>query len=240
MRIRFHFRLVPFVAAVLLVALGIVLAQWQIRRAHEKQQIEAQSLVRSNAPAIELTGPVQDVDTLEFRRVTVRGHFVAAWPLYLDNRPQDGRPGFYVLMPFKLSGSDAHVLVERGWIGLNLAHRTQISPYRTPVDEIVISGIVRRQAGHVMQLGSAAKLEPGVILQNLDSATLRNASGLAIQPFVIEQANTAQNAQDGLVRNWPVASSGIERHQGYAFQWYALALMAFLFFVVTGFRREPT
>ncbi|MEC5215938.1 surfeit locus 1 family protein [Actimicrobium sp. GrIS 1.19] len=240
MRIRFHFRLIPFVAAVLLVALGIVLAQWQIRRAHEKQQIEAQSMVRSAAPAIELTGPVQDVDALEFRRVTVRGHFVAAWPLYLDNRPQDGRPGFYVLMPFKLSGSDAHVLVERGWIGLNLANRTQILPYRTPAEEIVITGIVRRQTGHVMQLGSAAKLAPGAILQNLNNAELRNVSGLPIQPFVIEQANTPQNAQDGLVRNWPVASSGIERHQGYAFQWYALALMAFLFFVVTGFRREPS
>jgi surfeit locus 1 family protein len=25
-------------------------------------------------------------------------------------------------------------------------------------------------------------------------------------------------------------------HRGYAFQWYALALMALLFFIVTGFR----
>jgi cytochrome oxidase assembly protein ShyY1 len=28
-------------------------------------------------------------------------------------------------------------------------------------------------------------------------------------------------------------------HQGYAFQWYALAVMALLFFVITGFKRDP-
>jgi len=29
----------------------------------------------------------------------------------------------------------------------------------------------------------------------------------------------------------------VEKHRGYAFQWYALAAMAFIFFVVTGIRR---
>jgi surfeit locus 1 family protein len=58
-------------------------------------------------------------------------------------------------------------------------------------------------------------------------------------PIVIEQADTPDARQQGLVRDWPQPSTGIERHQGYAFQWYALALMAFLFFVVTGIRREP-
>jgi cytochrome oxidase assembly protein ShyY1 len=39
------------------------------------------------------------------------------------------------------------------------------------------------------------------------------------------------------MRDWPVPSSGIDTHRGYAFQWYALAAAAFLFFIVTGFRR---
>jgi surfeit locus 1 family protein len=30
---------------------------------------------------------------------------------------------------------------------------------------------------------------------------------------------------------------GIDRHLGYAFQWFALAATALLFFVVTGFKR---
>jgi cytochrome oxidase assembly protein ShyY1 len=32
----------------------------------------------------------------------------------------------------------------------------------------------------------------------------------------------------------------VEKHQGYAFQWYALAAMAVIFFVVNGCRRGKT
>ena len=38
-------------------------------------------------------------------------------------------------------------------------------------------------------------------------------------------------------RDWPLPSAGVDKHRGYAFQWYALAATAFLFFLVTGFRR---
>jgi cytochrome oxidase assembly protein ShyY1 len=62
------------------------------------------------------------------------------------------------------------------------------------------------------------------------------ASRLTVQPFFIEQSGPAP-AGDKLVRNWPAPSLNVEKHQGYAFQWYALAVMALLFFVITGFRR---
>ena len=239
MRIRFHFRLIPFIAAALLVLLGVVLAQWQTSRASEKQHIETQLTARALAPVVVLgTAPVE-AGTLEYRRVSVRGQFVSDWPVYLDNRPQDGRPGFYVVMPFRIAGSSAHVLVERGWIGLNKANRATMLPYQTPAGEIEISGTVRRHAGRVMQLGSAVELKPGALLQNLDIGDFAKASSLAMQPILIEQATTLDVAQDGLIRDWPKPSNGIDMHRGYAFQWYALAAMAFLFFVLTGFRREP-
>jgi surfeit locus 1 family protein len=238
MRIRFHFRVIPFIAATLLVVLGIVLAQWQTRRAVEKQQIETQLIARATAPPLLLGAAPVTADQLEYRRVTVHGRFVSEWPVYLDNRPRDGRPGFYVLMPFQIAGSTSHVLVERGWIPLNLVDRKKIFPYTTPAGEIDITGTARRHAGHVMQLGSPASLKPGATVQNLDITEFGKAAGMALQPILIEQANTAGNAQEGVLRDWPRPSSGIERHRGYAFQWYALALTAFLFFVVTGFRRE--
>jgi cytochrome oxidase assembly protein ShyY1 len=51
---------------------------------------------------------------------------------------------------------------------------------------------------------------------------------------VIEQTG---DSGDGLVRDWPKPSLGMEKHQGYAFQWFALAATAILFFVITGFKR---
>jgi cytochrome oxidase assembly protein ShyY1 len=71
-------------------------------------------------------------------------------------------------------------------------------------------------------------------VQNLDIPSLAAASGLPLQNFIIEQTN---DTADGLLRDWPTPASGIDTHRGYAFQWYALAAAAFLFFIVTGFRR---
>jgi cytochrome oxidase assembly protein ShyY1 len=71
-------------------------------------------------------------------------------------------------------------------------------------------------------------------VQNIDPAQFAQASGMKLKPFFIEQSGPGA---DGLVRNWPAPSTGVEKHQGYAFQWYALAVMALLFFVITGFRR---
>ncbi|MGZ8295128.1 MAG: SURF1 family cytochrome oxidase biogenesis protein, partial [Telluria sp.] len=100
------------------------------------------------------------------------------------------------------------------------------------------TGVARRSLGQVMQLGDAPKVAPKAILQNLEVAQFARASGLALQPFFIEQTDPVQPG-DKLLRDWPAPSLGVEKHQGYAFQWYALAVMALLFFVITGFRRGP-
>jgi cytochrome oxidase assembly protein ShyY1 len=99
---------------------------------------------------------------------------------------------------------------------------------------IQIEGRVRASTGKVMQLGEAAALEPGAIAQNVDIAEFARASKLSLQTFIIEQTN---DAADGLVRDWPIPSVGIDKHKGYAFQWYSLALVAAVFFLLTGFKR---
>lgn len=240
MRIRFHFRLIPFIVTVVLVALGISLAQWQTRRAEQKLQLEAQLIARSAAPAITLSASIVSADEVEFRRVTVRGEFVREWPVYLDNRPQNGRPGFYVVMPFRIAGSAMNVLVQRGWMPLNRADRNQLMAYPTPTGEITISGIARRHATRVMQFAGAVPVTPRAIVQNLHIDELAQAAHLSLQPILIEQTTQAGDAPDGLIRDWPAPSSGVDQHRGYAFQWYALALMALLFFVVTGINRNST
>ena len=245
MRIRFHFRWIPFVVMLLLVALGVSLAQWQQRRGDEKvaraARLEAGNLA---APLALTAAPLlpADAQAIEYRRVTVTGNFVPAWTVYLDNRPYKGQAGFHVLTPFQIDGSAMHVLVAQGWLPRNNAERTRIPAYATPAGTVTISGIARLNAGHVMELGTAPALAPHAIVQNADIGQLARASGLALQPFLLEQtadpASAAAPAASALpVRDWPAPDLGADKHRGYAFQWYALALMAFLFFVFTGFRR---
>lgn len=234
MAIRFRFRFVPFVVATMLVVLGIALAQWQTRRGDEKMALQAKLEQRRAQPMIDLTGPISSPDAIEYRRVQVKGQFLPNWPIYLDNRPHNGIAGFYLLMPFKIAASNLHVLIARGWFPRNPADRTSMPNVPTPTGVIEIEGVARRDIGHVMQLGALDAPKPGTIVQNLDIAEFAASSGLSMQPVLVEQSNASN---DGLIRDWPHPATGVERHRAYAFQWYALSLMAFIFFVVTGFRR---
>lgn len=237
-RLQFRFRWIPFVAMLLLVTLGLSLAQWQQRRAEEKiaraARLEAGNLA---APLALTAAPLLPVDAeaIEYRRVTVTGHFVPAWTVYLDNRPYKGQAGLHVLTPFRIDGSSMHVLVAQGWLPRNNADRTHIADYTTPTGTVTIQGIARLNAGHVMQLGTAAPLAPQAIVQNADIAQLAQANGLAFQPLLVEQTGPVSGTLP--VRDWPAPDLGADKHRGYAFQWLALALMAFLFFVFTGCRR---
>ncbi len=234
MPISFRFRLIPFIASLLLISLGIALAQWQTHRAEEKEMLAAQMAERQHLPALTLNAQTAPGQLQAFRKVQVNGQFMREWPLYLDNRPLQGKAGLYVLMPFKLANSSKYVLIARGWHPRDAHDRMHVPDIPVPGGQVVLEGILRDRLDRVMQLGQAEAVKPGSLLQNIDVEALAKQTRWDIYPFVLEQT-TLEN--DGLVREWPLPSAGADKHRGYAFQWYALALMAFLFFVVTGFRR---
>ena len=234
MRLSFRFRWVPFCAAALVVAVGISLGNWQLRRAEQKQALHEQMLMRAEFVPVDANALPPEQTPEEFRRVVAKGEFIASWAVYLDNRPYQGRAGFYLLMPFKLAGSEQSVLVMRGWFPRDAINREHIPTIAVPEGVTHLEGRVRASTGKVMQLGEAAALQPGSIAQNVDVEEFARASKLSLQTFIIEQTN---DAADGLVRDWPIPSVGIDKHKGYAFQWYGLALVAAVFFLLTGFKR---
>ena len=239
LKFRFKGRKVALAATVLLAVSGILLGNWQTRRGDDKEAMQARMAARQAAPAVTLDDKALLLDLVqgEYRRVRLQGQFVAGWTTYLDNRPYNDVAGLYVLTPFKIAGAEAAVLVERGWIPRDLNERSKVPEFSTPDGTVTIEGIIRLGAGHVLQLGSAEAIRPGIMMQNLDIAAYAKASGMRFMPFVIEQQTGAQHyAGDNLVRDWPAPALGVERHRGYAVQWYALALMVVIFFVVTGFR----
>lgn len=238
MRFPFHFRPIPFIAALLVALLGIALGNWQQGRAVQKLAVQEKLAGLAVEAPVVLGGVLTPATRLEYRRVSVTGEFVAGWPLFLANRPMAGRPGYYLVMPFKIAGSNTHVLVMRGWLP-RAAEYGKLPAFDTPPGTVTIEGMVVASAGQVMNLGEEAPLAPKAIVQNIDPAQAAKATGLVLQPFFLQQTGPDEPGEaDGmLLRVWPSPSSGIDKHRGYAFQWYALAAMAILFFVITGFRR---
>jgi len=230
----FTFRFIPFLAAILVALIALSLGNWQSRRAEEKQRLASEQATQAALPPLDMQLVEEGKAPAYFRSVQMTGSFIAQWPIYLDNRPYQGKAGFYLLMPFKLKDSEQTLLVMRGWLPRDAQNRLQLPITPTPQGVLQLEGKVRESVGHVMQLGSEPALQSGVIRQNLEVTELSKTSGLKLENFIIEQTN---ETADGLIRDWPEASLGIEKHRGYAFQWYGLAVTALLFFIATGIKR---
>lgn len=238
MRFHFRFRWIPFLAALAVALAGIALGEWQRGRALGKETLAARMQERSALPPLSLPGAAQGQapQELEFRQVLARGEFMPNWVVYLDNRPHEGRAGLVLVAPLRLADGKV-VLVMRGWLPRDLQDRSRVPPAVIPAGEVRVAGRLRRDTGHLLQLGQAAPLAPKAIVQNLRPQDFAAATGMDVLPFIIEESATADN-NDGLVRDWPQPDSGAAKHRGYAFQWYALALTALVFFLVTGFRNR--
>ena len=136
-----------------------------------------------------------------------------------DRIEYDGKTG-----QLRLAGSDAVVLVQRGWAPRHRSERETLPPVQTPGGEVRISGRIAEHPPRVYQLGREGQ---GAIRQNLDLDAFRAETGLPLAGLMVWQTGAAS---EGLRRDWPEADSGVDKHYGYAFQWFGLcALIGVLF-----------
>jgi surfeit locus 1 family protein len=212
-------------AAVLGLALTMALGLWQLGRGHQRDALEA-AIVRQEALPPLASASLLASDPREFvnRRIVVRGTWDAQHTVFLDNRQMRGTPGFYVVTPLKLEGSDRSVLVQRGWVQRNFEQRDKLPAVPTPSGTVELAGRIAPPPARLYEFRGN---EPGPIRQNLDLASFRAETDLKLLDVSVMQTGPAA---DGLLRDWPHPSSGSERNYGYAFQWWAMsALIAILY-----------
>lgn len=216
------------VAALLATALTFSLGLWQLSRAAEKQRQHALIVDRSAQAALDAAmltqGPGLE-ESLIHRRIALRGQWLPEWTVFLDNRQMNAKPGFYVLTPLKLQGSTAVVMVQRGWAPRNFAQRSSLPSIQTPAGVVDVQGLVAAPPGRLYELG---QVQGGPIRQNLDLAQYRVQTGLALLPITVQQAGSAS---EGLLRDWPAVNMGVDKHYGYAFQWFGLSGLIALLYV---------
>ena len=213
---------VVLIAALAGIALASRLGVWQLDRAHQKLALQASLEARSREPPLDAAALALTIDAAQaqqHRRVVVHGHWLADRTIYLDNRQMDGKVGFFVVTPLALDASPATVLVERGWAPRNFNSRETLPPVATPTSSVTVEGVVALQLARLFDFGGAAS---GPIRQNLDIDAFARETGLALLPLAIVQSD-AGAAADGLVRRWPQPAADVQKHYGYAAQWFAIA-----------------
>src|SRR4051812_15994336 len=106
----------PTVATVIGVAATLALGNWQLDRAAQKRELRTRYDALAAQPPIHIGGDALDADSVAQRRVEARGTFEPQYAVFIDNRIEHGMPGYHVVMPLKVEGSERRVLVNRGWI----------------------------------------------------------------------------------------------------------------------------
>ena len=215
---------VVLLAAVGLTLLTARLGWWQLDRAAEKQALERQRQEQLAQPVLvgeELPHRAEAVEPLVQRRAQLQGRWQAEATVALENRPMGGRVGFYIVTPLQLADGSA-VLVQRGWIPRDLQDRTRLAPFDTPAAEVSVQGRIAPRVPRLYELGEAGG---GVLRQNLEIVAFARERGLSLRPWVLIQDDSPGAPPDGLLREWPAPGSGVDKHHGYAFQWFALSAL---------------
>jgi surfeit locus 1 family protein len=218
-------RVVILVAALAAAGVTARLGVWQLDRGNQKRAMQAALAARAALPplgAADLARTPEAASGQHYRAVRLAGRWRDDATVWLDNRPMDGRSGFIVATPLLLEGEGGAVLVQRGWVPRDAAERTRLPPLPPSVPRVEVLGTIAPPPGRLYDLGAGAH---GPIRQNLDLDEFARETRLALRPLTVLQADSPATAGDGLRRHWPPPALDVAKHDGYAFQWFALCAL---------------
>ena len=217
---RLRFWLVTL-AAILMAGLTLSLGQWQLRRAAQKETLQATVERQKLLPALDsrALSATKNIADVMHRQALLQGVWQDAHTVYLDNRPMSGKSGFWVVTPLALEGGPRWVLVQRGWVPRDFNDRSRLPAISTPQGLVTVSG---RMAPPPSKLYEFDGVQTGRIRQNLDIAVFSAEVG---QPLLLASLLQTDAASEGLLRDWVAPATGIDKHNGYAFQWFGLSAL---------------
>ena len=204
----------------LLISLGF----WQLDRADEKRAIEGQ-IDSANSGDVKLIDSAEFLKDKEYYHVRLQGSYVGDKQFIYDNQIVDQISGYYVLTPLVLKGDSKAVLINRGFIPWN-GRRDKLADIdigeKLTEVKVQISKPVKRMELEASELTG----DFPVLIQALD---LDEMSTIASLDFASVVGLLSPETENGFVRQWEPYTGSIERHIGYAIQWFLMAfVLAFI------------
>ncbi len=242
-----HKRWLATAAGVIVALLTARLGVWQLDRAAEKAEVAELLLQHSSAQPWTAGdwpcgkhGQSSHAALPINHPVVLRGRWLRAHTVLLDNRPMGGQPGFYVVTPLKLSGTacpGGFVLVQRGWWPRDAQDRLRVPDWLDTDEEVELQGLVLKQVSRTYVIGDegGAPRDAGRLLrQNVDEAFWLGWLGqsplpgavLQRHPEVVTSSVSGSTSAPHFRRDWPRVDAGIDKHHGYAAQWFALSVLS--------------
>jgi surfeit locus 1 family protein len=232
--------LLVIAAAGVMIRLGI----WQLDRLEQRRVFNARVQAQIEQPALELQGAAldEDLEGMEYRQVIVTGDYDPGEEVVLRNQAWENQIGVRLLTPLRIAGTNQAVLVDRGWIPLEVYNSGDWSQFAEP-GVVEVKGVIRASQTRP-EIGWRRDVLPGPGDPPLQAWYMANIPGIAAQssydllPVYIQQApDPAWTSMP--YRSQPQLELTEGPHLGYAIQW-------FLFAAILGFgypfyvRREET
>lgn len=214
---RAYLRPVLILLLVLICLAMAALQYWRAATRGERFEREQAALLAS---PVSLSPQLREREALLDRAATVRGRWRTEKTLFLDNKIHRSRPGYHVLTPLQLSGSEVVVLVNRGWVAAPRL-RSELPAVASATGEIEVAGVTRSFETRIFELRETPP--QGNVWQHVREAEYRRHSGLDALPVILLQTGAEG---DGLIRDWGSAQNPATKHHGYMAMWLIFALMA--------------
>ena len=199
-----------------LVSLGF----WQLERADDKRSIEA-SIKQANTGSVELIKKEEGLQSKEYYEVRLQGKYLSDKQFIYDNQIVDQVSGYYVLTPYDLEGQSKSILINRGFIPWN--------GRRDKLADIVIGQETREIKVQISKPIKRMELKPSevgiqfpALIQSID---LQDMADRAKVDFSSVIGLLDASASNGFIRKWEPYTGSIEKHIGYAVQWFLMALV---------------
>ena len=225
--------LIPAFLIIATIAFLVSLGLWQLDRADQKRSIEA-AIVKANTGPVELIANGRELLDKEYYDVRLQGNYLSDKQFIYDNQIVDQVSGYYVLTPFILTDQLGVILVNRGFIPWN-GQRERLADIA--VDsvsreiKVQVSSPIKRME---LKATDVSRQFP-VLIQAIDFDVLEEVSKLK---FVKVVGLLDPSSSDGYVRKWEPYTGSIEKHIGYAIQWFLMALVLAIIGLRIGLKRR--
>ncbi len=225
LEIRFNWLIA--LCVVLALGLFINLGLWQLERAAQKGQMQAEFAASQQAEPTALEDLLETYSSgkallsdMANRRVLLQGEYLADRSFLILFQYFQGRPGYEVISSFRLGSDGSLVLVSRGWL----------APATTPdgVPEVPQLEGEQTLTGQLHVLDAAtvsSDLETQqwpLVVRRLHLPQLEDQLGEVLPPLVVRLEPGAPGV---LTRHWPAVTISTSSNIGYAMQWFGFALL---------------
>lgn len=219
---------------------------WQVKRKAWKEQLIEDIEKQTLAPPVDLPEDLTSLKDMEYRAVKVKGKFLHDKELIMGPRSfirpdggetagglisqRDAGNGYYVITPFKMSGRDDIILINRGWIPRkNVRPESRIMGQIN--DEVELTCVVRKDE----QRPRFTPEHKGGVFLYRDLPKMCALTGA--QPVFLD-ATCSSSVKGGPVGGQTRVTLHND-HLSYSITWYSLSLATAFLWYRTILKRKP-